>query len=242
MRYGKFLAGLLLGAAMLVAMNTGQAYDPDDEIVTIVEGEKKADTALKTESEPEYSKSAPKYQRPSDNSRADDWFERPEDASKTDEKGKPVKERYLKIIRDESGFTYYLDTQTARWRYLPYSASEKIIEVWVKLVQDGAGEFSAAEDYSYPQTYFLEHYYIRPDRQQIQFLCELEVTGRPQNAIKERDYSPANWEGLVPGSVEDEIYRTTVDYLKKSKKFGMTRHGKNITARDALEEFFRISL
>lgn len=244
MRYGKFLAGLLLGAALLVAMNTGQAYDPDDEIVTIVKGEEKADTALKTEtgSEIEYNKSAPQYQRPSDDSRADDWFERPEDASKTDEKGKPVKERYLKIIRDESGFTYYLDTQTARWRYLPYSSSEKIIDVWVKLLQDGAGEFATAGDYSYPQTYFLEHYYIRPDRQQIQFLCELEVTGRPQNAIKERAYSPANWEGLVPGSVEDEIYRATVDYLKKSKKFGMTRHGKNITVRDALEEYLRISL
>ena len=116
------------------------------------------------------------------------------------------------------------------------------IERLLKLVQEGAGDLAAAEDYSYPQTYFLEHYYIRPDRQQIQFLCELEVTGRPQNAIKERDYSPANWEGLVPGSVEDEIYRATVDYLKKSKKYGMTRHGKNITVRDALEEYFRISL
>ena len=243
MRYGKFLAGLLLGAVLLASMNTGQAYNPDDEIVTVVEGEEKA-ADLKAEKETEYSRPASRHSKPSDNSRADDWFERPEDeaAAKQEEKDKKVKERYLKIIRDENGFAYYLDTRTARWRYLPYSANEKIIDVWVKLVQEGAGELAAAEDYSYPQTYFLEHYYIRPDRQQIQFLCELEVTGRPQNAIKERDYSPANWEGLVPGSVEDEIYRATVDYLKKSKKYGMTRHGKNITVRDALEEYFRISL
>lgn len=248
MRYGKFLAGVLLGAVLLAPAAAGQAYDPADEIVSVVEGDEETEAALKAEQEMEsqqYKKPASEARRPSDNSRADEWFERPEDETsgqERDEKGKPVKGRYLKIIQDESGFTYYLDTQTAKWRYLPYSASEKIIDVWVKLVQEGAGEFSSEEDYSYPQTYFLEHYYIRPDRQQIQFLCELEVTGRPQNAIKERDYSPANWEGLVPGSVEDEVYRVTVDYLKRSKKAGMTRHGKNLTARDALEEFLRISL
>ena len=241
MRFAKFLAALLVGVAMLATMNTGQAYNADDEIVTVVKGDEKTEAALKAEKETEHSEPAAS---PSDSSRADEWVERPEaeKVPKTEEKGKPVVERYLKIIKDESGFTYYLDTRTARWRYLPYSANEKIIDVWVKLVQDEAGESVSAEDYSYPQTYFLEHYYIRPDRQQIQFLCELEVTGRPQNAIKERDYSPANWEGLVPGSVEDEIYRATVEYLKKSKKFGMTRHGKNLTARDALEEFLRISL
>ena len=246
MSYGKFLAGLLLGAALLAVMNTGQAYNADDEIVTVVKGDEKAESALKAEkeAETEYIKQDSKSDRHSDNSRADAWFERPEDEAppKGEAKVRPGEERYLKIIRDESGFTYYLDTRTARWRYLPYSASEKVIDVWVKLVQEGAGDFAATEDYSYPQTYFLEHYYIRPDRQQIQFLCELEVTGRPQNAVKERDYSPANWEGLVPGSVEDEIYCAAVEYLKKSKKFGMTRHGKNITVRDAVEEYFRISL
>lgn len=247
MRYGKFLAGVLLGAALLVPAAAGQAYDPADEIVSVVEGDEKTEAALKAEQEAEsqYNRSAPKARRPSDNSRADEWFERPEEETsgqEREEKGKPVKERYIKILQDESGFTYYLDTQTVKWRYLPYSASEKIIDAWVKLVQDGAGEFASDENYSYPQTYFLEHYYIRPDRQQIQFLCELEVTGRPQNAIKERDYSPANWEGLVPGSVENEVYMVTVEYLKKSKKAGMTRHGRNLTARDALEEFLRISL
>ena len=243
MRYGKIWAGILLSVAMLLPVTPAGAYDPDDEIVTVVQWDEEKEAKLKADTEPQYSKPPAGEIHPSDKSRADEWFEAPAEEAKADEtKGKPVKERYLKILRDESGFTYYLDTGTAKWRYLPYSASEKIIDVWVKLVQEGAGEAGGAGDYTYPQTYFLEHYYIRPDRQEIQFLSELEVTGRPQNAIKERPYSPANWEGLVPGSVEDEIYRATVEYLKKTKKYTMTRHGKNITFRDALEEFGRISL
>ena len=57
-----------------------------------------------------------------------------------------------------------------------------------------------------PPKYFLSHYYIRPKTRQIQFLSELEVTGRPDNAITERPYSSLHWENLVPGSIEDDIY------------------------------------
>jgi len=246
MRYGKLLAGIFLGTALLLSSPPGEAarYD-DDEIVSVVKGE----DDLRQESQAEIPAEAPKAEKKpakvtADNSRADEWFEEPEgiESEKEPAEKKPVRERYVKIVRDENGFTYYLDTRTAKWRYLPYSTSEKIVDVWVKLVRDGDSDYGSSEDYSYPETYFMEHYYLRPQRQQIQFLCELEVTGRPQNAIKERDYSPANWENLVPGSVEDDIYQAAMEYIKKSRKAPMTRHGQNITVRDALEEFLRISL
>ena len=106
-----------------------------------------------------------------------------------------------------------------------------------------AGGFveEAAKDgtYSYPQKYYLEHYYIRPSAQQIQFLSELEVTGRPSNAIKERPYSASHWENLVPGSIEDDIYHKVVESMKEYSKNGK-RGG--ISTRDAVEEYLRISL
>ena len=145
--------------------------------------------------------------------------------------------RFIEIHRDES-FVYYMDRKTARYLPIPHMAKEKMIDVWIKLEPL---EFLEG-DYTYPSKYYLEHYLIRPKTQQIQFVCELEVTGRPQNAIMERDYSPANWEGLVPGSVEDDIYHGAIKALKKRKGFAMTRHGKNLTMRDALEEYLRISL
>ena len=248
MRYGSLLAGILLGVSLLLPAPQGEAarYD-DDEIVSVVKGDE--DLLEKPAGEParpEQKSSQP--DQVTDKSRAGEQLEQPEEIRETGKKAredrkdrKAADERYIKVAA-ESGYVYYLDTQTAKWRYLPYSASEKILDVWVKLVHEGAGDYDDGEGYSYPETYFMEHYYLRTDRQQIQFLCELEVTGRPQNAIKERDYSPANWENLVPGSIEDDIYHTAVTYMKKSKKFGMTRHGQNITVRDALEEFGRISL
>ena len=238
MRYGKLIAASLLAMALWLPAFQGEAarYD-DDEIVTVVEGEE----ALQQERVIDEKKSSDS-QPYTDKSRADEWFEEPEELpKKEDSKKDNTKERYIRVA-DESGFVYYLDTQTAKWRYLPYSASEKILDVWVKLVHEGVGDYGSEEDYSYPQSYFMEHYYLRPERQQIQFLCELEVTGRPQNAIKERDYSPANWENLVPGSVEDDIYHGAIEVLKKRKGATMTRHGKNLTMRDALEEYLRISL
>lgn len=241
MRYGKLMAVSLLALALWLPAPQGEAarYD-DDEIVSVVEGEED----LQQERAIDEQKSH-KPRPYTDKSRADEWFEEPEEIPGGEEKEesapKDTRERYIRIA-DESGFAYYLDTRTARWRYLPYSASEKILDVWVKLIHEDTGEYSSGEDYSYPQTYFMEHYYLRPEKQQIQFLCELEVTGRPQNAIKERDYSPSNWENLVPGSIEDEIYHSAIKVLKKNKGVTMTRHGRNMTVWDAIDEYLRISL
>ena len=195
--------------------------------------------------------------RSHDDSPADGWFRSADSRMEDDEESRDgaegskekKKQRYVKIIEEENGFAYYLDMQNARWLPLPHSSSEQIIDIWVKLVQVGETEGVTSRgtrpdsSYSYTDVYYLEHYYLRPKKQQIQFLCELEVTGRPQNAIEERRYSAAHWEDLVPGSVEDDIYHAAVAEMKRSRNpMQMTRHGKRITARDAVEEYFRISL
>lgn len=178
----------------------------------------------------------------SSNRSADDWFTRPDETksittqseeSKTKQKDKEEK-RFVELLKD-NGFTYYLDTKNARWIQMPHSGNEYIADVWVKLVQtDDSGE------YSYPAKYFLAHYYVRPNTQQIQFLSELEVTGRPDNAIKERPYSMQNWENLVPGSVEDELYHGIVKNMKKNRLGGKSSNGMSV--RDMVEEYLRISL
>jgi hypothetical protein len=105
--------------------------------------------------------------------------------------------------------------------------------VWIRLLK-----VAPDEEYSYPQKYYLEHYYLRPDKQQIQFLSELEVAGRPDNAIKERAYSVHNWENIVSGSLEDEIYHKVMAVMKKKNQFWPA----HTSVRDVLEDIFRISL
>lgn len=145
--------------------------------------------------------------------------------------------KYVFIMHDNS-FSYYMDAQNARWIDCPHTANEKIIDVWIRLVPDEAAQDKDGA-YSYPQKYYLEHYYIRPSAQQIQFLSELEVMGRPSNAIKERPYSASHWENLVPGSIEDDIYHKVVESMKEYSKNGK-RGG--MSTRDAVEEYLRISL
>lgn len=182
----------------------------------------------------------------SDTSRADDWFSKQDNSSsekgslgramesKRQESGQQSdkKVRYIYLFED-NGFVYYLDNQNVKWKPIPYSETEEILDIWVKLIK-----VAPDEEYSYPQKYFLEHYYLRPDRKQIQFLSELEVTGRPDNAIKERPYSVHNWENIVSGSLEDEIYHSVLKVVKKNEQFWP----KHKSVRDVLEDIFRISL
>ena len=86
--------------------------------------------------------------------------------------------------------------------------------------------------------YYLEHYYVRPKTKQIQFLCELEVIGRPQNTISEREYDYKNWENLVPSSIESLLYKAVV---KEAGKSGNADNGK-MSGADMLEEYLRISI
>lgn len=153
-------------------------------------------------------------------------------------------ERYVRLFAD-SYFNYYMDKKSAKWIACPDKSDEYIIDVWVKLERiDEANARSLAErvndsQYTYQGKYYLEHYYIRPSTQQIQFLCELEVSGRPDNDISQRKYNVKNWEYLVPESVEDNIYQAVVK--KMGKKPGSNGNLLK-SAGDFVEDVFRIAI
>ena len=179
---------------------------------------------------------------------------------------KTQKARFVKLLSDDT-YEYYLDRSAVRWVSMPYSTSEYMADVWIRMIEknpsqsedmpsdmyqylnSGGNEISDAAEKGLgynevdkkvlrSRKYFLEHYYIRPKARQIQFLCELEVIGRPQNAISERPYEYKNWENLIPGSVESYIYSGTLAEIGtgKSKKRG------HMTFVDMLDEYARIAL
>ena len=177
---------------------------------------------------------------------------------------KTLKPRFIKLAVDDT-YTYYLDKTSVQWKKMPYMASEYMADVWIRMIEHspapldndmenyGADNFRAEvalareKGYQYSpedlkvlrsQAYVLEHYYLRPKTKQIQFLCELEVFGRPQNAINERAYDYRNWENLVPGSVESAIYDATIKIIGKSKA---SERG-HMTFIDMLDEYARIAL
>ncbi len=174
---------------------------------------------------------------------------------------KQLKKRFVKLAVDET-YIYYLDRTSVQWRKMPYSSSEYIADFWVRMIarepQNDEDSYGADDDsleilsarekgYRYRpedeevlrrQSYVLEHYYLRPKTQQIQFLCELEVFGRPQNTINEREYDYRNWENLVPGSVESVIYTSVIKLIDTSKADAKG----HMTFSDMLDEYLRISL
>ncbi len=150
--------------------------------------------------------------------------------------------RYKTLFTD-NGFTYYLDAKNTRWIPRPYQSSEYMIDAWVRLVEDTTGEPVAEDGKIRPAKYFLEHYYISPQRRQIMFISELEVTGRPENAVKERAYDPKNWEQLVPGSIEDELYEAITAQMGSApgERGGLLSGTSGMSLRDMVEEYARIS-
>ncbi len=210
----------------------------------------------------DYTDPSDNYTGLSDDTYADDWFTKPSDGKSSDKKNEndkekededksdknqkkdndekkalsSEKERFIWLFND-GNFSYFLDTQGVNWKRMPYSTREYIADVWIRMVPL-MKSLMVGEDGDIEPTYYLEHYYLRPQRKQIQFLCELEVTGRPQNAISEREYSPNNWENLIPGSIEDEIYRTVL------KKIGTAKSNADghMTFVDYIDEYLRIGL
>ena len=162
-----------------------------------------------------------------------DKFNHAQPAYEQEEENNQIADRYFKLMADDS-FIYYMDKKSAKWILCPNSRDEYIVDVWIRLepIEDGADT-----KYSYPAKYYLEHYYLRPDKEQIQFLCELEVTGRPDNNVNQRSYDENNWENLVPESIEDVIYQNVVKKMKK-RNAGFW----NIPVGDIMEDWFRISI
>lgn len=151
--------------------------------------------------------------------------------------------RYKTLFTDNN-FTYYLDSKNTRWIPRPYQRSEYMIDAWVRLVENTTGEQVTEDGKIRPAKYFLEHYYISPAKREIMFISELEVTGRPENAVKERAYDPKNWEQLVPGSIEDEIYGAVTARMKSApgQRGGLLSGTSGMSLRDMVEEYARISL
>ncbi len=119
--------------------------------------------------------------------------------------------RYLLISMD-SKFAYYLDRVSARWIKEP-DTNAKVIDVWLRLVDINSLKNPVLGQYmkSVPRgEYLLDHYYIKPYTRQVQFLCELDISGQPANNVVQNAYSANNWEYVIPGSVEDHIYNSVM--------------------------------
>ena len=232
MRYGNWLAVLI--AASILSMPTGTEARESrfeggaEEIEEIPVETKETGEHAWDESEPH----------------ADDWFTNPsekedygpdgEDGKDAEEAEKKKKARYIEICRDES-FIYSMDRKAAFYTRIPHTIDEKMIDVWIKLEPL---EY-LPEDYTYPPKYYLEHYLLRPKRKQIQFLCEIEVSGRPANDVEDKRYDPRRWERLIPGSIEDTIFHAVLQHKGKIHDES-TANGTSV--RDYIENTFNISL
>lgn len=147
--------------------------------------------------------------------------------------------RFVELFKDNS-FVYYMDMKSAQWILCPNTSEEYIADVWIKMIPEGQEKSNLLKEDNMASKYYMEHYYIRPAKRQIQFMCELEVSGRPSNNLKQREYRPENWENLIPGSIEDEIYNTVLDAMKKHKKGSSNDNGKS--GNNFIEEVLRISI
>lgn len=175
-------------------------------------------------------------------------------------------QRFVKVAMDDT-YIYYLDKQSIAWKRLPYSASEYMLDFWVRMVEINPDNSDLPEDYAdyiehgvngevevaagrgitftpsdievlNHRKFFLEHYYIRPKTKQIQFLCELEVVGHPQNTVSEREYNYKNWENLIPGSIESMIYNVTMKEVHKSRADAKGHMG----LADFFDEYLRVPI
>lgn len=232
MRYGKWLA--VLTAAAILAMPTGtEARESHFE-----------GGAEEIEEMPAETKETREHAWDENEPHADDWFANPsknedygsdsEDNKDAEDAEQKRKARYIEICRDES-FIYSMDRKAAFYTHIPHTIDEKMIDVWIKLEPL---EY-LPEDYTYPPKYYLEHYLLRPKRKQIQFLCEIEVSGRPANDVEDKRYDPRRWERLIPGSIEDTIFHAV---LQHKGKIHDESAANGTSVRDYIENTFNISL
>lgn len=180
--------------------------------------------------------------------------------SSTKDKASYEKLRFVRLTSDEN-YDYYLDRESVAWKRVPYTSSEYMADVWIRMIEknpddedfyDGTPEISEikyAQDLNINYSpedikvlmhkkYYLEHYYLRPKRKQIQFLCELEVVDHPQNNVAGRPYDTRNWEELIPGSIESILYKKIMKTIGDS----MADENGHMKFTDWFEEITRISI
>lgn len=169
--------------------------------------------------------------------------------------------RFVKLTSDDQ-YDYYLDRESVNWKRVPYSSSEYMADVWIRMIEKNPDEnnfddngvseiaelaYARENNIQYAPSdievlmhnqYFLEHYYIRPQRKQIQFLCELEVVGHPQNSESGRAYDVKNWEDLIPGSIESILYKQILKTIGDAK----ASESGHMKFTDWFEEITRISI
>ena len=167
--------------------------------------------------------------------------------------------RFVKLTSDDR-YDYYLDRESVKWKRVPYMSAEYMADVWIRMIerdaeQDNAVDveenaelaFAREQNINYAPSdievlkhnqYFLEHYYLRPKRKQIQFLCELEVVGHPQNNEPGRAYDVKNWEELIPGSIESVLYKRVLKIIGDAQA-DASGHMK---FTDWFEEITRVSI
>ena len=179
---------------------------------------------------------------------------------------KILPQRFVQVAVDEN-YIYYLDKQSVSWKKIPYMSSEYMADVWVRMIEknsdtsDMPADLAAyvndtntdelalakANGFQYKdedikvlkhKKYFLERYYLRPQKDQIQFICELEVVGHPQNTASQRKYDYNNWEELIPGSIESILYYSIIQIIGRSK----ASDRGHMTFADMVEEYGRISI
>lgn len=144
------------------------------------------------------------------------------------------KETRFEKIGEDISFIYLLDKKDSGWVRRPFTANQYVISAWVKMLPYEYVSNEVLYNPTEERTYYLVHYLIDPSSRKIQFLCEVEVTGRPENNIKQRKYNPNDWEDLVPESVEDTIYHAVV------KKYGKSKGSNSLT--DIIEDVFHIAI
>ena len=169
--------------------------------------------------------------------------------------------RFVKLTSDDR-YDYYLDRESVTWKRVPYTSSEYMADVWIRMIEKPQDNepvnnadvseiaelaFAREQNINYAPSdievlmhnqYFLEHYYLRPKRKQIQFLCELEVVGHPQNNESGRVYDVKNWEELIPGSIESIIYKKVLNTIGDA----MADESGHMKFTDWFEEITRISI
>lgn len=117
--------------------------------------------------------------------------------------------RYLRLyVRND--LEYFLDLATAKKIKHPY-LKEELWDVWIKIKEN---EDAA---YTYPEVYTMAHYYVRCTMSQLQLIQTFKIEEEAAVAYApEVPYREKNWQNLIPGSNEEELYWAILKNVKEN--------------------------